>query len=47
MSKPFLIDEAKNVGIAKAMTRLFNKVYQKMTNTEGKYILKRSLKLPH
>jgi len=34
MPKSFFIDEAKNVGIAKAITRLFNKVYRKIAKAE-------------
>lgn len=38
MSKSFLIDEAKNTGMAKAMTKLFNEVYQKMVKAECRFI---------
>jgi len=34
MSKSFLIDEVRNVDIAKAITMLFNEIYPKMTKAE-------------
>ena len=34
----FLIGEAKNVDITKAMARLFNEAYRKMAKTEGRFI---------